>query len=60
MGIEIDNDKSILSYFIISRKNRALRVWYVFYLVCCGLSAYFYIYIAAFHEMPKHEKREEH
>lgn len=47
--VENDEEKSVISYFIISRKNRLLGVWYFGYIVCCLLSSYFYIYIAAFH-----------
>ena len=48
--LENDEEKSIISYFIISRKNRLLGVWYFGYIICCLLSSYFYIYLAAFHQ----------
>lgn len=47
--LDLDADKSIISYFIISRKSRLLGVWYFGYIICCLLSSYFYVYIAAFH-----------
>ena len=49
---EQDDNKSVMSYFIISRKNKVLGVWYFGYIVCCLLSSYFYIFLAAFHQKP--------
>lgn len=37
-----------MSYLVISRKSKILAVWYFGYILCCLLSSYFYIYIAAF------------
>jgi phosphatidylglycerophosphate synthase len=39
---------SIISLIIITEKSKVLRVWYFGYIVCCLLSSYFYVYVAAF------------